>query len=120
MNPITGLNLARIVLGAVALVSPALAAKIFRLDPGANPQLGYMSRMFGAREVALGAVTLAASGTTQRNLVLVGMAVDATDAFSGTAAGIDGSVTKATSGFLTLPAVGAVVAGAAALVMARR
>ena len=54
MNPVTGLALGRIAIGATALASPDLAGKLFRLDVAANPQLPYMSRMFGSREIALG------------------------------------------------------------------
>ena len=39
-----------------------------------------MTRLFGSREIALGAATLLASGATRRNLVLAGIAVDAADA----------------------------------------
>lgn len=120
MNPVTGLNIARIVLGAVALISPTFAAKLFGLDPVANPQLNYMSRMFGARELALGGLTLASSGQRQRDLVLVGIVVDATDTFSGTAAAIDGSVTKVRGAMLALPALAAVAAGVAGVKTARR
>ena len=47
-------------------ISPSLTARLFLLDPKANPQLSYMGRMFGSREVALGAITLAASGEARR------------------------------------------------------
>jgi hypothetical protein len=120
MNPVTGLALGRILLGISALISPGLTMKLFRLHPSGNPQLPYMSRMFGSREVALGALTLATSGTTQRNLVVAGVAVDAADAASGYLAGREGTVSKPTSAFLTLPALGAVAAGVAGLVLAGR
>lgn len=115
MNPVTGLSLGRIAIGAVSLGNPELAGKLFRLDVRGNPQLPYLSRMFGAREIAIGAVTLLATGTAWRNLVLAGMAVDAADAFAGYRAGQDGYVPRATSGMLVAPAVAAVVAGAVGL-----
>src|SRR5512139_1831246 len=115
MNPVTGLSLGRIAIGALALASPPLAGKLFRLDTAANPQLPYLARMFGSREIALGAVTLLASGTTRRNLVAAGIAVDAADAVAGVLAARDGYVSKPTGGYLTLPAVAAVAAGISGL-----
>lgn len=115
MNPITGLALGRIVIGAVALASPELAGKLFRLDTRANPQLPYMSRMFGSREIVLGAVTLVAKGSARRKLVAAGIAVDGADAFAGFEAMRSGSVNTSVGIGLTVPALGAVVAGAIGL-----
>ena len=115
MNPVTGLFLGRIVIGILCIFSPPLAAKLFRLDAEANPQLPYLSRMFGSREIALGALTLAATGSARRNLILVGIAVDGADSVAGHLAGREGYVTKTTGTFLTLPALGAVVAGVVGL-----
>ena len=83
MDPVTGISLGRIAIGVGALASPSATAKLFGLDPAANPQLGYFGRMFGAREIALGAVTLMSKGAARRNLTMVGIAVDGADAASG-------------------------------------
>lgn len=115
MNPVVGLNIGRVLLGLIAFVSPALAGKLFRLDVENQPQLGYMSRMFGSREIALGALTLAASGSTQRNLVMVGVAIDAGDVLAGASAGASKAVTKPAAGLLTLAALGAMAAGVVTL-----
>lgn len=115
MNPVTGLSLGRIAIGAATLASPDLAGKMFRLDTQANPQLPYMARMFASREIALGVVTLVSRGRTRRALTALGMGVDAADAFAGYDAGRTGAVTQQTSAFLTAPAVGAVLAGVVGL-----
>jgi hypothetical protein len=120
MNPVTGLALGRIAIGLLSFLSPALAAKLFRLDAKANPQSPYLSRMFGSREIALGAAALTARGTTWRNVAIAGVAIDAADAASGYLAGRDGYVSKPTSAFLTAPALGAVAAGIAGLWISRR
>ncbi|WP_148046727.1 DUF4267 domain-containing protein [Nocardioides pocheonensis] len=119
MNPVTGLALGRIVIGATALASPDVAAKLFRLDAARNPQLPYMSRLFGSREIALGAVTLVSKGAARRKLVALGMAVDGADAFAGYDAMRSGSVNQSVGVGLTVPAVGAVLAGAIGLVTGR-
>ena len=111
MNPALGLAAARIVIGGVALAVPDVGAKLFRLDPAANPQLPYMTRLFGSRELLLGAVTLVARGKSRRHLVLAGVLVDAADAAAAYQAGEAGSVDRNTTVALTVPALAAVVAG---------
>ncbi len=120
LNPITGLALGRIAIGLGSFASPGFAMKGFRLDPQANPQLSYMSRMFGSREIALGALTLATTGKAQRNLVLAGLVVDAADAAAGQLAAREGTVSQPTGVFLTAGAVGAVAAGVVGIVLGRR
>lgn len=111
MNPVTGLSLGRIALGAVALADPRLAGRLLNLDPVGNPQLAYVGRLFGSREVALGAATLVARGKTRRNLVLLGVLVDAADAGTGYLGIQDGTVSKQSATPLIGAAVGAVLAG---------
>lgn len=113
MNPVTGLALGRLAIGAAALASPAVATRLFRLDAAANPQLPYLLRMFGSREVALGAVTLLAPPAARRTVVAAGIAVDLADAAAGVMAARDGIVTKPTGAFLTAPAIAAAAAGVA-------
>ena len=43
MNPVIGLSLGRIAVGALALASPDVAAKLFQLDPTTNPQVPYVA-----------------------------------------------------------------------------
>lgn len=115
MNPALGLAAARVLIGGVAVASPELGTRLFRLDPAANPQLPYMARLFGAREIALGAATLLARGTTRRNLVLAGIAVDAADAAAAYLAGESRAVDRTTMVALAAPAAAAVLAGVSGL-----
>ena len=119
MNPVTGLSLGRIAIGVGALASPDLASKLFRLDGPNNPQLPYMTRMFASREIALGAVTLASKGAARRKLLALGIAVDGADAFAGYDAMRTGAVNNSVGVGLTVPAVGAVIAGVIAFVTSR-
>ena len=57
--------------------------RAFGLDVAANPQTAFMTRLFGAREIALGAATLVASGKGRTGLVLLGVGVDGADAYAG-------------------------------------
>ena len=113
MNPALGLAAARVALGGVAVAAPALGVALFRLDGPGNPQLPYMTRLFGGREIALGVAALVTRGSAQRNLVLLGIAVDAVDAAAGVLAARARAVDGPTGAMLTAPAVAAVVAGAA-------
>ena len=115
MNPVTGLSLGRVAVGAISLGNPALAGKLFQLDVEANPQLPHLTRLFGSREVALGLITLLSTGKTRRNLVLAGLAVDAADAATGFLGIREGSVPRTTGLALIGPALGAVAAGARGL-----
>lgn len=113
MNPALGLAAARIVIGGVAIAAPELGTKLFRLNAATNPQLPYMTRLFGSRELVLGAATLLARGKVQRNLVIAGIAVDATDATAAYLAGASNSVDRTTMVSLAVPAVAATLAGLA-------
>ena len=115
MDPVTGLAVGRIAVGLVSLVSPSLAAKLFLLDGPGNPALPYLSRMFGSREIALGGLTLAASGDARRRLVQVGVAIDAADAFTGISAASSGAVSKKAGIVLAVVATAAVANGVVAL-----
>ncbi|HET6940133.1 MAG TPA: DUF4267 domain-containing protein [Nocardioides sp.] len=115
MNPVTGLSLGRIAVGAISFARPGLAATMFGLDVENNPQGPYLARLFGSREIAIGTATLLARGKTRRNLVLAGIGVDLADAATGVMGIQDKSVSARTGAMLIGPAVGAVLAGFAGL-----
>jgi len=115
MDPVLGLSLGRIVIGVGSVASPSLTAKAFGLSPADNPQMGYFTRMFGVREIALGTLTLLAKGDARRTMVLAGMAVDGGDAATGAIALARKEVPLLTGGMLIAVALGAVGSGAAAL-----
>lgn len=115
MDSVTALGLGRIAIGTVALSSPTLAARLFRLDGPGNPQLAYMTRMFGSREIAIGAAGVLVRGRSREAVVAGGIAVDAADAVAGVLAVRDGSVGAGAGAGLTAPAVLAVLTGITAL-----
>lgn len=116
MNPgtdtVKALAVARVILGTIALLFPTIAARLFLLKVKSNPQLPYMTRLFAAREIALGAVTLTAPESARTSMVGMGMAVDGSDAVAGFAAAWPGAVSKPVGVILTGAALGAVAAGA--------
>jgi hypothetical protein len=115
VNPVTGLSLGRIAVGAISFARPGLAATMFGIDVESNPQGPYLARLFGSREIAIGTATLLTRGKTRRNLVLAGIGVDLADAATGVMGIQDKSVSARTGAMLIGPAVGAVLAGFAGL-----
>jgi hypothetical protein len=118
MDPVLGLSLGRIVIGVSSIASPSLTAKMFGLSPANNPQMGYFTRMFGVREIALGGLTLLSQGDARRRMVLAGLAVDGGDAVTGVIALARKEVPPLTGGMLIAVALGAVGSGGAALAQA--
>lgn len=106
MNPVTGLSLGRIAVGALSLAKPDLAAST--MGAPASPM---MTQWFGNREVAIGVATLLASGAARRNLVLVGVAVDAADAATAYAGLQSGKIPTQLGGALVGVAAVAAVSG---------
>ena len=107
MNTVTGLALGRIAVGVASLAKPDLVAP--SMGQGTNAPL--LTQWFGSREIALGALTLVSGGSARRNLVLVGMAVDAADAAT-TYAAIEAKVLDKKLGRpLIAVAIGAVISG---------
>lgn len=107
MNPVTGLALGRIAVGVASLAKPDLVASTM----GQQSSSSLLTQWFGSREIALGVVTLVSSGAGRRNLVLVGMAVDAADAATAYAAIEAEQVPKQLGLGLVGVAVGAVLSG---------
>ena len=116
MNPVIGLSLGRIAVGAAAVANPELAARTFQLDPVSNPQLPYVTRLFGIRELAFGLATLMSSGRARTGIVGLGILVDAADGATGYLAMQDGTVSRKTAMTLMAPAAGAVLSGLVGLV----
>lgn len=78
MDQATSLSLARIVVGAAAWVAPRTSLRFALLDAEAA-QSPYLLRTFGARDVALGAITLMAPDAVRPAILKVGLAVDSAD-----------------------------------------
>jgi hypothetical protein len=114
MDNATALSLARIAAGAGAWATPELGLKVAMLDPTA-PQAPYLMRLFGVRDLALGAVTLLASPDHKPALLKLGLLVDAADAAAGVMAYRAGAVKPPTGFALTAMALSGVLAGVVAL-----
>ena len=60
MNPIIGLSFGRILVGLLFFLRPDLAGRLMGQNVAENPELALGARLFGSRDVALGAATLLA------------------------------------------------------------
>jgi hypothetical protein len=101
----------RIVVGAGAYLTPNLSGRLFGLDPDGNPQLPYIGRLFGARDVALGAGVLRSSKKQKDAWATAGLACDVADVGAGALAGIRGQLPPAAAALVTATAAGFAIAG---------
>ena len=105
MDNLTGLSLGRIALGVAAWAAPERGRKALAFE---GPQVSYLFRLFGVRDIALGALTLVAPPSQRPALVRAGIAVDAADAAAGLLA-LRGKAVSTPVG-VALTAVGAIAA----------
>jgi hypothetical protein len=114
-SSVTALAGLRTAVGVGAWATPNVAGKMFGLDPANNPQASYLGRLFGVRDLALGAGTLASEGADRRRWVQLGMVCDLADAAAGYIAGRTGVLPKPAAVMVTGVALVAAGLGAAAL-----
>jgi hypothetical protein len=101
----------RIVVGGGTWLAPNLSGRMFGLDPEGNPQLSYVGRLFGARDVVLGAGVLRSSRKQKDAWVTAGLACDVADVAAGTLAGARGTLPPAAAALVTATAAGFAVFG---------
>jgi hypothetical protein len=109
---INAIAIGRIAIGTGAWLTPNLSGRLFGLDPESNPQLPYVGRLFGARDVALGAGALR-SPRKQRDLWLTAaFACDVADAAAGVIAGVRGQLPASAAALVSATAGAFALAGA--------
>jgi hypothetical protein len=99
------LNGSRVLVGVAALAAPGSAFRGAGLSDRSNPQLPFMTRMFGVRDLVLGAGALTTSGEERRRWLQATLAADVVDALA--------AVAGHRAGYL--PTSGAVMLGITAL-----
>lgn len=105
----------RLAVGLGAWLTPNLAGKLFGLDSADNPQLPYMARLFGIRDVALAVGTTQTTGPSRRVWWQIGIACDLADAVAAYLGGRNGSLSKSTVVLAGGTAVAAAALGVAAM-----
>lgn len=107
------LALTRSAIGAIAWLAPDQAATMFGLRR--EQSSGYIMRLFGMRDLALGLALLFAPARSVRAVAVAGLAVDTADAVSGVLEGQRGAMDRKATTLATAGAVSAVVLGLATL-----
>ncbi|MFI6169520.1 hypothetical protein ACIBCN_22250 [Nocardia sp. NPDC051052] len=108
-----GLAVGRIVLGAAAIAVPRTIITAF--GTRSTPELTYLTRIFGARAIALGLGYLTAPADERPRWQRVGLMVDVIDTVHGAAHVARGDVPRATAVALATFTGGYMAVGAARL-----
>jgi Domain of unknown function (DUF4267) len=108
---VNAIAVSRIVVGSSAWLTPNLAGRLFGLDPEGNPQLPYVGRLFGARDVALGAGALRSSRKNKDAWLTAGLACDVADVAAGVLAGARGQLPAASAALVSVTAASFAAAG---------
>ena len=87
-----GLAVGRIALGIASLVAPGLLARVLRVTP--TPELSYMTRIFGARAIALGLGYLTTPPAERPRWQRLALLVDITDTTHGAVHLVRGDLPK--------------------------
>ena len=73
---LTSFSAMRLAVGAISWLAPGAAARLFGLPPDTSAML---TRLFGAREVALALGALSTDKRVRRSALVTGMAIDSAD-----------------------------------------
>jgi hypothetical protein len=112
LNVLTG---ARGALGVIALFTPRIGARMFRIDARGTPAI-VMGRLFGIRNVALAAGLLRLDATTvPRMFMLINVLIDLVDTVAFVGAGRRGEIGAVATGFGTVLALTGAILGATSL-----
>jgi hypothetical protein len=116
------LGLARAGLGASLLAAPRFGTRLMGLDSGTARRMVWLTRMAAARDLALGAGTLAAlrDGRDVARWLAVGAAADLADTVILADATRRGSFSRVRGSALVAGAAGGALVGAAAALGMRR
>lgn len=111
----TLLGVLRIGVGTGGWIAPSLAARLFA--PGSvNPaQAPFLVRIYGVRDVVLGAGMLASDGEARRNWLIGGVVCDAADAVAALLGSRAGHLPAPVAALVAAPALGGVALGLIAL-----
>lgn len=104
----------RMAFGVAIWTLPGPVGKAFGVDMTRDPLAIYLSRLMGARDVALAWELLMTEGDAQRKWLLTCMVCDAADTLAAIAAG-RGGLPKRTTAMLLAASLGPMVRGAIVL-----
>ncbi|MEO6471884.1 MAG: hypothetical protein ABIR57_08255 [Aeromicrobium sp.] len=109
------LIVSRMSFGVAVWLFPRPAGKVFGLDVSGNPQIPYLARILGTRDITLACGLSLTEGDARRQWLLAGFASDCADVVAALAGGVGGYLPKRTTAILTAAALAPMVRGAIAL-----
>ena len=112
---INALIVGRATFGVAVWLFPRPVGKVFGFDMPGNPQIPYLGRILGTRDVMLAWGLFANEGEVQQQWLKAGLASDCADTVAAIAGGVGGYLPKRTSLILTAAALAPMVRGAIAL-----
>jgi hypothetical protein len=115
MDNIAALAGLRTTIGVSAWAAPDFSARLFGLDPDANPQGAYLGRLFAVRDLVLGIGTLTAEPPARKLWLQAGVACDVADAAAALLGRRNGYLPVFATVATTAAAISAVAMGVAAL-----
>lgn len=114
-SPARTIALMRLAVGVSSWVAPNLVARLFAVDPAANPNAPYIMRLFAVRDAVLALGVLLSDDEGRKLWLRLGMVTDAADV-AAAGAGVRGEHLSTTTGLLGgAAAIGGVTLGASAL-----
>jgi hypothetical protein len=108
-------NGSRVLVGIAGFLAPGHAFRGAGLDPRNNPNLPFMTRMFGVRDLVLGAGALSTSGRERRRWLQAAVVADLGDAVAAVWDGRQGNLPPHGAVMLTVTALTGASLGVAAL-----
>lgn len=113
--PARTLVLARLAVGVLSWLAPGLVARLFAVDPNANPNAPYIMRLFAIRDVALALGLLLSQGEARTLAVRLGLMCDVGDLAAAGVSVRGGSLSPVSGVLGGGAAAGGVALGVAAL-----
>ena len=104
----------RSAVGAAAWMAPEKTGRLFGIDLEDNVAGPYLGRLFGARDIAMAAMVMAAESKDRRRQLRVGILVDSLDATAAIIAGTKGRLTKRSAAMAAAVALAAAGLGVVA------
>jgi len=111
---LTSLIASRMAFGVAVWAFPGPVGKAFGVDVTRDPLASYLSRLMGARDIALAWELHVTEGDARRKWLLACMVCDAADTLAAIAAGRNG-LSKRTTAAMLAASLGPMVRGAIAL-----
>jgi hypothetical protein len=112
---IKSLVLSRMTFDVAVWLFPRPVGTAFGFDMPRNPQIPYLGRILGTRDITLAGGLLTSEGDAQQQWLVAGFASDCADVVAALAGGIGGYLPRRTTVMLTAAALAPMVRGAIAL-----